>query len=314
MKDYLRIIRPMNLVFIAILIWVMEKWVAVPVLGPWGEQLPWWYLLLLILSVAGIAGGGYVINDYFDVKIDRINRPERLIVTASLSKTQAMNLFRILTAIGVVCGLIDAWVIRSMSLALVILFVPGLLWFYSSSYKRQFLIGNLTIAFASALVPIVVALANVGTLRYHFGDILPYTSLVHDLYAYLGSFALFAFMTTWVREIVKDMQDQMGDRELECHTMPIQIGELWTKIVLTLFLGIIIALIIWFAFYLVPFPHDWHTLNARYVVFGLIIPLLGEICLIWAARIPSDYHTAQLLMKFIMLMGTLYGFVIEHAL
>ena len=91
-KDIMRLVRWSNLLFLAALIWLMEKWVVVPILdkAAFGEQLPWYLLLLIMLATVGIAAGGYVINDYFDVKIDRINRPDEVVVTRSVSKPAAM--------------------------------------------------------------------------------------------------------------------------------------------------------------------------------------------------------------------------------
>ena len=88
-KDILRLVRWSNLLFLAALVWVMEKWVATPVLdkAAFGEQLPWFITLLIMLAIVLIAAGGYVINDYFDVKIDRINRPESVIVTRTIRKS-----------------------------------------------------------------------------------------------------------------------------------------------------------------------------------------------------------------------------------
>ena len=152
-KDYLTLVRWQNLLMTAIVLYVMEKWVVTPLLRAayFGEQLPWWLLTMLIVATVLIAAGGYVINDYFDVKIDAINRPDRLIITRSVSKQQAMRLFQILTAAGIVCGLAASWILRSWVSAVIFVFVPGLLWFYSASYKRQFMVGNLIIAFVSAL-------------------------------------------------------------------------------------------------------------------------------------------------------------------
>ena len=123
-------------------------------------------------------------------------------------------------------GLLVAWFVRSWQIAMIFLIVPGLLWFYSSSYKRQFLLGNLIIAFASALPPFLVAQTNVAWLYRHYPDVMPYLTISRDLFLWTGGFALFAFLTTWIREIIKDLQDQNGDRELECHTLPIVWGEL----------------------------------------------------------------------------------------
>ena len=315
-RDIMRLVRWSNLLFLAALVWLMEKWVAVPILDQlaFGEQLPGSILLLIMLATVFIAAGGYVINDYFDVKIDRINRPDELIVTRSISKPAAMHLSLSLSGIGIVCGIVAAILLRSLTIGILFILVPGLLWFYSSSYKRLFLIGNLIIALLAALTPMLVALANVAILQLRYATILPYTTLQHDLYAWLGGFALFAFLLTWAREIVKDMQDQMGDRELECHSMPVVWGDLWTKIFVTALIVLTIAIIGHLWYHVLPFPISWTSLSTRYIAFGIIIPLLGAIGLLWAAKIPSDYKTCQQLIKFTMLLGMLYSICIVRDL
>ena len=315
-SDIMRLVRWSNLLFLAALVWLMEKWVAVPILDQlaFGEQLPGYILLLIILATVFIAAGGYVINDYFDVKIDRINRPDELIVTRTIPKPVAMHLSLSLSGIGIVCGIVAAILLRSLTIGILFILVPGLLWFYSSSYKRLFMIGNLIIALLAALTPMLVALANVAVLQLRYATILPYTTLQHDLYAWLGGFALFAFLLTWIREIVKDMQDQMGDRELECHSMPVVWGDLWTKIFVTALIVLTIAIIGHLWYHVLPFPIRWTSLSTRYIAFGIIIPLLGSIGLLWAAKIPSDYKTCQQLIKFTMLLGMLYSICIVRGL
>ena len=311
----MHLVRWSNLLFLSALVWLMEKWVAVPVLdrAAFGEQLPWFTLLLLMAAVVLTAAGGYVINDYFDVKIDRINRPDAVVVTRSVSKPAAMRLSVGLSITGALCGIAVAWLLRSMTLGIIFVLVPGLLWFYSSSYKRLLMIGNLTIAILAGLTPLVVAMANVAQLRLLYGSILPYTTLEHDLYAWLGGFALFAFLLTWIREIIKDLQDQMGDRELECHTLPIVWGELWTKIFVTVLLCGTLALIAWLWYSVLPFPHTWNNLSTRYIALGITVPLLSVVWLLWAAKIPSDYKTCQQVVKFTMLIGMLYSICLLRA-
>ena len=311
-RDILRLVRWSNLLFLAALVWLMEKWVAVPVLnkGAFGEQLPWWMVLMVGASIVLIAAGGYVINDYFDVKIDRINRPDELIVTRSVSKPAAMRLSVILSGVGVVCGVVVAGLLRSLTLGILFVAVPGLLWFYSSSYKRLFMVGNLTIALLAGLTPLMVGMTNVAMLELRYETILPYTTLPHDLYAWLGGFALFAFLLTWIREIVKDLQDQMGDRELECHSMPVVWGETWTKVFVTALIVLTLAVVVQLWWNVLPFPVSWTSLSTRYIVLGVVIPLLGALWLLWAAKIPSDYKTCQQVVKLTMLLGMLYSIVI----
>ena len=311
-KDIMRLVRWSNLLFLAALVWVMEKWVATPILvkAAFGEQLPGYMLLLIILATVLIAAGGYVINDYFDVKIDRINRPDEVIVTRSISKPAAMRLSMILSGIGIACGIAVAVVLKSLTIGILFVLIPGLLWFYSSSYKRLFMIGNLIIALLAGVTPIVVAMTNVAVLQLHYETILPYTTLVHDIYAWLGGFALFAFLLTWIREIIKDMQDQMGDRELECHSMPVVLGEKWTKVFVTGLIVITLAIIGHLWWHILPFPTAWTNLSTRYIALGIVTPLLCSVWLLWSAKIPSDYKVCQQVVKFTMLIGMLYSICI----
>lgn len=314
--DILKLVRTPNLVFLAILLWCMEKWVASPVLRQVGfpEVLPWWILLMIIVAVVLIAAGGYAINDYFDVKIDRINRPDNLIITNTLTKEQGMLIFQITTGLGVVCGLCVAWLLKSLSLGTIFLLTPGLLWFYSASYKRMLIVGNIIVALIAAITPIVIAMANVAWLQLYYARVIPYLSLSHDLYCWLGGFALFAFICTLIREIIKDMQDQVGDRELECHTLVICWGELVTKIIVTILIILTMGLLCYFQWNILPFPTQWSSPSVRYLVLGILTPLVGVGVLIWAAKIPSDYRSAQGLMKFIMFVGTLFSYVIYRLL
>ena len=311
-KPYLQLLRVGNLTFVAILLYVMEKWVATPLLQleQFGELMPWWILTLLIVSVVGIAAGGYVINDYFDVKIDRINRLDNLVVTRIISRDAAMNLFYGLTAVGVIAGTVVAWWAHSWTLLFTYVVIPGLLWFYSASYKRMFLVGNLVVAFASAIVPLLVAIANADYLHHLYQNALAYSPIVGELYVWTGGFAAFAFLLTWVREIVKDIEDIEGDREMECRTLPIVWGDKVAKIIATILLVVIATLIVYILFAVLPFSHEWKSLPTRYVVFGLIVPILCSIVLLWAANNRTEYHRVQTIIKFAMFMGMLFSYVI----
>ena len=311
-KPYLQLLRVGNLTFVAILLYVMEKWVATPLLQleQFGELMPWWILTLLIVSVIGIAAGGYVINDYFDVKIDRINRPDNLVVTRIISRDAAMNLFYGLTAVGVIAGTVVAWWAHSWTLLFTYVVIPGLLWFYSASYKRMFLVGNLVVAFASAIVPLLVAIANADYLHHLYQNALAYSPIVGELYVWTGGFAAFAFLLTWVREIVKDIEDIEGDCEMECRTLPIVWGDKVAKMIATILLVVIATLIVYILFAVLPFSHEWKSLPTRYVVFGLIVPILCSIVLLWAANNRTEYHRVQTIIKFAMFMGMLFSYVI----
>lgn len=311
-KPYLQLLRIGNLAFLAILLYVMEKWVVVPLLHleKFPEQMPWWILVLLILSTICIAAGGYVINDYFDVKIDRINRPDDMVVTRVISREGAMRWFYVLTAVGITAGLATAWWAHSWNLLFIYVVIPGLLWFYSASYKRMLLVGNLIVAFISALVPLIVAIIHADYLQHLYGDSLAYTPIIGQLYIWLGGFALFSFLLTWVREVVKDMEDIEGDREMECRTMPIVWGETASKVVVTILVVATMALVSYIAWFVLPFPMEWSTLTSRFVVFGLLVPMVCVLVLLWFARSKRELHTVQQVLKFAMFLGTMFSYVI----
>ena len=113
---------------------------------------------------------------------------------------------------------------------------------------------------------------------------------------------------------MKDLQDQMGDRELECHSMPVVWGEKWTKVFVTLLIVSALALIGHLWWHVLPFPTSWTSLSTRYIVLGIVIPLLGSLWLLWSAKIPSDYKTCQQVIKLTMLLGMLYSICIVRGL
>jgi len=166
MIAYLKLVRFQNLIFIAFIQFVMQKVVLVPILQTFGfdANIENDMLSLLIAATVLIAAGGYVLNDYFDLKIDAINRPDKQIVGNLISRSTAMILHQVLTGLGVFFGLLLAFFTRSYTLAFIFIVVPGLLWFYSASYKRQFMIGNLVVAFIAALTILVVGIAQLALL------------------------------------------------------------------------------------------------------------------------------------------------------
>jgi 4-hydroxybenzoate polyprenyltransferase len=99
--------------------------------------------------------------------------------------------------------------------------VGGLLWFYSTTYNRQFLTGNLIIALLTSMVPVMVVLFEIPMLNREYGDILKVKQASFNyIFAWVGSFGYFAFLTTLVREIIKDIEDFEGIRHREEDRFP----------------------------------------------------------------------------------------------
>ena len=115
MRPYLQLIRIPGLLFIALTLLLMRQAVIVPILQVYGFEPtpPGMRLGLLIAATLCIAAGGYILNDYFNVKADAVNRPDRLVITRQVSKENAMRLYQVLTGAGIVCGLLLAWLCHS---------------------------------------------------------------------------------------------------------------------------------------------------------------------------------------------------------
>jgi 4-hydroxybenzoate polyprenyltransferase len=266
-------------------------------------------IFLLIAATVFIAAGGYVLNDYFDVKIDAINHPAEQIVGNTITRNKAMVIHQVLTSIGVACGLLLAFLSRSFTLAFIFIVVPGLLWFYSASYKRQFMTGNLVVAFIASLTVLVVGITELAFLQKEYGKLIFETPIPGQLYGWIGGFALFSFLCTWIREIIKDMEDEKGDREMECRTMPIKWGINKTKIFLYALIGITITSLYTVNELFIYFPG---TLTFRYFTFGITLPFVALIYLLFNGKNSTDFHQASTLSKVIMFSGVLYSFIFYY--
>lgn len=311
MTSFLKLVRIQNLIFIASVQFLMQRVIIAPIMQIYGFEtsMDMWMLVLLIAATVFIAAGGYVLNDYFDVKIDAINKMNNQIVGNEISRRTAMLLHQILIGVGVFCGLILAFVAHSFTLTFIFIVIPGLLWFYSASYKRQFMTGNLVVSFVIAITILVVGITQLAFLQKEFGSLIFETPIPGQFYGWIGGFAIFSFLCTWIREIIKDMEDEKGDREMECRTMPIKWGIGKTKLFLYGLIILTISCLFLANEFLISFDS---SLTLRYIIFGLVLPFAVLGYLIFIAKTPAEFHQASTLSKFIMLSGVLYSFVFYY--
>ncbi len=180
--------------------------------------------LSFFLFVTGyllLAAGGYAINDYYDIGMDEINRPDKTILRKVIPLSQGKNAYFILTISGIIVSLWAIFRIDAPKLIFILGIVSMLYWFYSTKYKREFLSGNLAIAFLAALSVGIVWLYEFFASIYS-GNI----PIIHLKYItnIIFAYAAFAFLLTFIREIIKDIADMEGDKEFQCSTLPIKIG------------------------------------------------------------------------------------------
>jgi len=314
----LNLIRYKNLIFIVLIQWLVFNSVITPILAKYGMQpfLPQFCFWLITLATVLIAAGGYVINDYFDLKIDRINRPEKVIIGEAISQKSAMSLYITLTSIGVLFGVIVSILLKNSTLGFIFVITAGMLWFYSSTYKRQFLIGNLIVAFCSALSLIVVLVAESTLITARCGDLLYQISalVVQELYYWVCGFAFFAFVLTFTREIVKDLEDIKGDREMECRTLPIVWGECKAKIVVTCLLVLTLVALLFVDINVtinLNLPNDRFTLSS-FCRSGIIVLTTMMMFYLWYKKVENRYKMVSLFIKIMMVVGVSYMLIFNY--
>jgi 4-hydroxybenzoate polyprenyltransferase len=270
-------------------------------------QLPTGLFILLVLATVPITAGGYAINDYFDRKLDRVNKPQSLIVGRLIYPRHAMAYHLFFSIIGVILGSWVAFRSGQLYLSLVFFMVSGMLWFYSTTYKRELLLGNIIVALMTALVPFLVLLFELPLLARHYGsDVNPLTKY---LLIWVLGFSLFAFLLNLTREIVKDAEDFEGDEAYGKRTIPVAWGMPAARWITAAFilLTIVMLLLAWMLF--IP-----DTITLLYFLVALIIPLLYVLFVLFKYRDRNSWHRASSVLKLVMLAGLGYMVVVNFVI
>jgi 4-hydroxybenzoate polyprenyltransferase len=296
---FMRLIRWPNLVFIALTQFLFYYCIVQPVFTEFNidSNLNTFYWCLLAFSSVVIAAAGYIINDYFDLNIDRINKPDKLIVERHIKRRWALVWHIILSVLGIMIGFyIDLKTnVRFLGFANAACVV--LLFAYSISLKKKLLAGNILISLLTAWTVFVVTfceMSNMIDLRgsYAIEKITRLTFL----------YAAFAFIISLIREVVKDMEDIEGDRKYGCTTMPIVWGINTSKVFVTVWLIVLVALLIVIQVYVLQFK--WY-ISALYCIVFIIFPLLKMFRDLFRATDARDYHKLSSAVKFVMFTGIL---------
>jgi len=319
MIAFLKLIRWPNLLIVILTMLLMRYAILEPVLNKvnismyslaghatsMSLQLSWFDFIILVAATVLITAGGYVINDYFDIQTDLINRG-KVIVGTKIPRRQAMMWHNILNITGVAAGFYVSAKAGYFWMGLLFLVVSGLLYFYSASYKRQFLVGNIMVAVLTAMVPMLVVIFEAPVLyQYYAINAVSFPDL-SIIFFWVGGFAIFAFITTLTREIIKDIEDFEGDVAYGRNTVPVVIGILTSKIV-TVCLVIITLLMLYLIWFL--YLNDFITLI--YISVAIALPLVYVIFQIIVSQSRKQLHSASRIMKIVILTGILYSIVVK---
>ncbi|MEY2830581.1 MAG: hypothetical protein RIQ33_2439 [Bacteroidota bacterium] len=316
-KYFIQLIRPINLIITALAMYAVRWFIIIPILktciindGYLAPYLNETEFLLLVLSVVLINAAGYVVNDFCDVETDTINKPEQLIVTQHISYKTTTIFYYTLNFIALIFASIISLKVHSIRLSSIHLASIGLLWMYAMYLKKLPLVGNLSVAILSATVLLIPIFYEPKVFYNQDETFKTSLSLILIIGLIIGTFA---FITTLIREIIKDLQDKDGDQQTGCNTLPIYTSIKTTKIIIILLLSICSLLIAWIQYHLFINKAIYTLFNTwnLFCTILLQIPLLIVVAKLIQASNSKHYKILSITIKGIMMAGIISLFFVK---
>jgi 4-hydroxybenzoate polyprenyltransferase len=318
---FFKLIRPINLLIIGLTMYSVRFFYFT--LGGMeanvftgGEKVDY---ALLVFSTLLIAAAGNIINDYFDVRADRINKPNKLIITKHIKRRWAIVYHWILNLAAFSIAIYLSMKYNTLWYVFVHVVSINSLYFYSMYFKRKPLIGNIIIAALTALVPILCGIhfyLNARFITDPYKEVLPIVNslseaidvwklrlLKHGGFIYV--WAAFAFILNLAREIIKDIQDVEGDKLLYAKTLPISRGVVFSTRVASLIL--LIAPVTFLVLFFMPIESNYpqHMLAMLPFLLSILFNFISIFLLFNKNTSQSKLKQADLFVKLSMLMGIL---------
>jgi len=294
MKAFLKLIRYQNLLMIA-LMQLIFKYGFLDLQHVTTALNDWQYLLLIVATVA-IAAGGYTINNVFDQETDLINKPQDVVVGKFISENSAYTIYATLNIIGVSAAFYLSYHLNHPNLSTLFIVIAATLYLYASSLKRGLLIGNLVVAILSSLSILVIGLFDLYPIITEENR-----TLMAMVFEVMLDYSFFCFIISFIREIVKDLEDVDGDYNSGMKTLPILLGVNKTsKIVFGISLLPILALIYYTSEYYIANNLYFAT---AYTLLLIIGPLIYFTIKMWTAQSKKDFHHLSTILKLVLLFG-----------
>jgi len=310
---FFRLLRPINLLIVAATAYALRWWILKPLVASAPVQMKLtmseFDFMILTLMLVLLTGAGNIINDYFDLRVDRINKPKRIIIDKLIKRRVAMAAHITLNAIAVIFGMYLSWKAQNLLLLAIPLFVAASLWYYSTSFKKQFLIGNVVVGIMAALLPLLVGIFELPKLFNLYYPVLAQfcednqttvgpANFFKLLWIWIFCYAAYAFAVTLVREVQKDMEDIEGDSAALYETLPI----VWGVKKGVLFVVALLILIISSLIYLQLMLFDSSAWLAKVIFNGLLVlPLVLSLLFTIKGRKKQNFSMAALFSKLAML-------------
>ena len=297
--EFSRLIRLKNLAILVVTQAFVRLFLINPVFFNYKIEhaLAGWQFALFVLATVCIAAAGYIINDYFDADIDRINKPGKVVVGRYFSRREAFRMHLAFNVLGALLGVLAAWLAGNITLGFIFIVSAGLLWFYAKTFKKVFLLGNLLVAAFTAFAILTVVFFETGL----FGNAdLLVLAANREVFELTLAYAAFAMITTTMRELVKDMEDIEGDRAYGCKTVPVVLGVTATKWFIA---ALCVALIGLLFFAQSRFFREELFLRCSYILIALQLPAAALLFYLVPAAQKEDFARLSKGVKNIMLLG-----------
>ncbi|NOX45383.1 MAG: UbiA family prenyltransferase [Chlorobi bacterium] len=303
MRPYLKIIRLPNLGIIVITQYLLRycvigNWYAYSGVNAAFSNLDF---ALLVFSTILITAGGNIINDVFDVETDKINKPEKMLIGKSVSGLSAKILYLVFSVSGLLIGVYLAVQVKSLQLGLIFLAIVIMLFLYSKTYQKTLLLGNVIVASLSAMVILIVWLFEFFALTSNPVVYVKVQSSLKLVSYIFFAYAIFAFIVSMIREILKDAEDIEGDGESGYGTLAIVYGNNAAKYLASSIIVLGIALLAFSQYWL--FKNDF-LLVTWYL--GIVqVLFLYVLYYVIKAKTKKDFHSVSNAVKIIMVAGIL---------
>ncbi len=292
MLSIFNLIRWKNLIMIA-LVQILIKYAFFPAFGI-KDTFSDFNFSLLVLATLCIAAGGYIINDIYDIKADRINKPDKVYINKIISESNANLLYIILTFSGACIGFYISNLINKNPFFGIFILTAALLYVYSTYLKSVILVGNIVVSVAIALSILIVGVFEL------LPAITPETKNNQLIrFKILFDYAVFAFFINLIREIVKDIQDVNGDYKTGIKTLPIAIGKDRTAKLAAVITIVLIASIVYYIYSFV----FMHKVAVIYFLLAVIAPLVVIVIKLLSKITPENLKQTSLFLKITMLTG-----------
>lgn len=250
----------------------------------------------LIMATCCIAAAGYIINDIHDVFADKINKPQRLYINKVIPENTAYNLYFVLNAVGVALGFIVANLVHKPGLSAILIGAALINYIYTTTLKKYFLIGNIAVACLVSLTLVIVPLFEL------YPSLNSTNKALHLLlFKVIFDYAIFAFLMTLIRELIKDLQDIKGDQVVGLKTTPIVLGIRNTKLLITV---VTIITISGLAHYVYNYIYNYN-LAVLYFLLTLLGPLIVFLIRLIKAKTSEEFSQLSKILKLIMIFGML---------